>query len=197
MVSREGLFAILQKLGCPPTLLSLVKSLHDDMTASVSFEGAMSNSFPVNDDVKQGCVPAPTLRGIFFSVLLHQAFGNHEDENDVYIHTISDGKLFNLTGLRAKTKVCKVLIRKMRRLGHLRRMPDGRLPKDILYSELRMGTRPRGRSMLRFKDVAKRDLVALGVDVGNWEELAEDRAGWRKALREGGEALEAPWLNKD
>lgn len=51
--------------------------------------------------------------------------------------------------------------------------------------------------MLRFKDVAKRDLVALGVDVGNWEELAEDRAGWRNALREGGEALEAPWLNKD
>ena len=55
MVSREGLFAILQKLGCPPTLLSLVKSLHDDMKASVSFKGAMSKSFPVNSGVKQGC----------------------------------------------------------------------------------------------------------------------------------------------
>lgn len=36
--------------------------------------------------------------------------------------------------------------------------------------------------MLRFKGVAKRDLVALGVDVGSWEELAEDRAGWRKKM---------------
>ena len=97
MVSREGLFAILQKLGCPPRLLSLVKSLHGDMTASVSFEGAMSKSFPVNSGVKQGCVLASTLFGIYFSVLLYHAFGNHEDENDVYIHTRSNGKLFNST----------------------------------------------------------------------------------------------------
>lgn len=113
MVSRQGLFAILQKLGCPPTLLSLVKSLHDDMTASVSFEGAMAESFPVNSGVKQGCVLAPTLFGIFFLVLLHHAFGNHEDENDVYFHTSSDGTLFNLASLRAKTKVCKVPVREL------------------------------------------------------------------------------------
>lgn len=51
----------------------------------------MSKSFPVNTGVKQGWVLAPTLFGIFFSVLLYHAFGNHEDENDVYIHTRSDG----------------------------------------------------------------------------------------------------------
>lgn len=112
LVSREGLFAILQKLGCPPTLLSLVKSLHDDMTASVSFEGAMSKSFPENSGVKKGWILAPTLFGIFFSVLLYHAFGNHEDENDVCIHTRSDGN-FNLARLRAKTKVCKVLVREL------------------------------------------------------------------------------------
>ena len=113
MVSREGLFAILQKLGCPPTLLSLVKLLHDDMTASVSFEGAMSKSFPVNSGVKQGCEQAPTLFRIFFSVLLYHAFGSHEDENAVYIHTRSDGKMFNLARLRAKTKVRTVLVREL------------------------------------------------------------------------------------
>ena len=45
--------------------------------------------------------------------------------------------------------------------------------------------------MLRFKDVAKRDLVALDIATERWEELAEDRTGWRSALRKGGEALEA------
>ena len=50
--------------------------------------------------------------------------------------------------------------------------------------------------MLRFKDVAKRDLVALDIATERWEELAEDRTGWRNALRKGGEALEAPCLEK-
>ena len=56
---------------------------------------------------------APTFVGIFFSVLLYHAFGNHEDENDVYIHTRSEGKLFNLARLRDKTKVSKVLVREL------------------------------------------------------------------------------------
>ena len=47
--------------------------------------------------------------------------------------------------------------------------------------------------MLRFKDVAKRDLVALDIDTERWEELAEDRTGWRNALRKGGKAR---WLKK-
>lgn len=55
-------------------------------------------------------------------------------------------------------------IRRMRWLVHLRRTPDGRLPKDILYSELCTGLRSRGRPMLRFKGVAKRGLVALDMD---------------------------------
>ena len=50
--------------------------------------------------------------------------------------------------------------------------------------------------MLRFKDVAKLDLVALDIDTERWEELAEDRTGSRNALRKGGEALEARWLEK-
>ena len=50
--------------------------------------------------------------------------------------------------------------------------------------------------MLRFKDVAKRDLVALDIDTERWEELSEDRTGWRNALRKGVEPLEARWLEK-
>lgn len=45
--------------------------------------------------------------------------------------------------------------------------------------------------MLRFKDVAKRDLMALDIDTERCEELVENRTGWRNTLRKGGEALEA------
>ena len=56
-----------------------------------------------------GYVLAPTLFGIFFSLLLFYALSQSED--GVYLHTRSDGNLFNLARLRAKTKVRKVLLR--------------------------------------------------------------------------------------
>ena len=86
--------------------------------------------------------------------------------------------------------------RRMRWLGHLRRMPDGRLPKDILFSELRHGRRGRARPLLRFKDVAKRDLNDLAIDVTEWEHLAQDRLKWRSAIKTSGERLESLWLRK-
>lgn len=55
---------------------------------------------------------APALFGIFFfSLLLCYAFSKSDD--GVYLHTKSDGNLFNLARLRAKTKVWKVLIREI------------------------------------------------------------------------------------
>ena len=50
-----------------------------------------------------------TLFGIFFSTLLSYAFQNNDD--GVYLHTRSDGRLFNLARLRAKTKVSSITIR--------------------------------------------------------------------------------------
>ena len=62
-----------------------------------------STSTISNSGVKQGCVLAPTLFRIFFLLLLKHAFDSLD--NGVYIRTRSDGKLFNLSRLRAKTKV--------------------------------------------------------------------------------------------
>ena len=59
----------------------------------------------------QGCVLVPTLFDILFSLLLGHAF-KHSTEG-VHLHTISDGKLFNLARLRDKTKVRTVLIREL------------------------------------------------------------------------------------
>ena len=42
LVSRDGLFTILAMIGCPPTLLSIVKSFHDNMKGTVLYDGATS-----------------------------------------------------------------------------------------------------------------------------------------------------------
>ena len=366
LVSRKGLFQLLKRIGCPPQLLSITASFHDDMKGTISYDGEASEPFPMRSGVKQGCVLAPTLFGIFFSLLLKVAFG--QSTEGVHLHTRSDGKLFNLARLRAKTKVRTVLIREMlfaddaalsshteevlqglmdrfshackefgltisikktkvmgqdvsvppaisidnellevtdhftylgstitsnlsldaeidkriakaaavmaqlskrvwgnnqltlntklkvyqacvlssllygseswttyarqesrlesfhirclrrilgitwqdrvtntavlekadslsmhlmlcqrrlRWLGHVHRMDDGRIPKDVMYGELASGRRPTGRPALRFKDVCKRDLKLTGIDPNSWESLADNRSGWRHAVREG------------
>ncbi|CAH1267017.1 TTC28 [Branchiostoma lanceolatum] len=72
--------------------------------------------------------------------------------------------------------------RRLRWLGHVRRMEDGRIPKDLLYGELISGKRRTGRPQLRFKDVCKRDLKALDINTEHWEDLASDRSRWRCTL---------------
>ena len=112
-VSRLDLYNVLVCIGCPPTFLSLIRSFHEDMTASVLFDGQLSDSFPVRVGVKQGCVLAPTLFGIYFAVLLHCAFGNVKDTGglgDVYIRSRQDGSMFNLKRLKANSRTTEALI---------------------------------------------------------------------------------------
>ena len=75
--------------------------------------------------------------------------------------------------------------RRMRWIGHVRRMEDGRIPKDILYGELAVGKRPRGRPQLRYKD--------LWRERESWADIAADRSSWRcllhKQLKEGEEKI--------
>ena len=370
LVSRDGLFSILPKIGCPPKLLNLIQSFHDNMKGTVQYDGEYSSAFAIRTGVKQGCVLAPTLFGIFFSTLLNNAF--RESREGIYLHTRSDGGLFRLSRLRARRKIrrrtvkdllfaddaafvthteeelqslmdrfsktcqdfgltisirktnvmvqgadppniyingtkldvvdqftylgstittdlsldteiskrigkasatlsrltqrvwankmlsinTKIAVyracvistllyasetwtlyasqekrlssfhmrclrrilgiswkdritnnevlqranmpsmitllrqRRLRWLGHVSRMEDGRIPKDLLYAELAEGKRATGRPQLRFKDVCKRDLKAIDVEVGNWENLAQHRNSWRGTLHTGINAAE-------
>ena len=81
----------------------MIRSFHDNMQGTVQYDGSSSDPFPINSGVKQGCVLATALFGIFFSFLLKHAFDSSDD--GVYIHTRSNGKLFNLSRLRAKTNL--------------------------------------------------------------------------------------------
>ena len=59
---------------------------------------------------------------------------------------------------------CILKQKRLRWLGHLCRMEDGRIPKDLLFGELATGTRPLGRPSLRFKDICKQDLKDCRIE---------------------------------
>ena len=68
-------------------------------------------------------------------------------------------------------------------LGHVRRMKNGRIAKDILYRELATVTKPTTMPIVRFKDVCKRDIKTDSINPANWETQATDRSSWRTAIR--------------
>ena len=111
LVSRDRLFQILPKIDCPPKLQSMIESFHTNMKGTVQFNGNSSRPFDIRCGVKQGYVLAPTLFGIFLALLLRHAFGTASE--GICLRTRSDGRLFNLDRLRAKTKVREALIRDM------------------------------------------------------------------------------------
>ena len=108
-VNRNLLWRLLGKIGCPCNLVNIIRSFHDDMSASVIDSGASSKSLAVTNGIKQGCILAPLLFNIFFSVMLHAAFRNCD--KGVYLQKRSDGNIFNLRRFNAKTKVSDILIR--------------------------------------------------------------------------------------
>ena len=89
----------------------MIESFHTNTGGTVQFNGSSSEPFEIRSGVKQRCVLAPTLFGIFFGMLLKHAFDTTKE--GIYLRTRSDGRLSNLARLRAKTKVRKVLIRDM------------------------------------------------------------------------------------
>ena len=54
-VSREGLWKLLLKAGCPPRVVKIIRSFHDGMMARVSDLGTTSEAFPMTNGTKQGC----------------------------------------------------------------------------------------------------------------------------------------------
>ena len=60
---------------------------------------------------------------------------------------------------------------------------DERIPKVLLYSELVVGKYNVSGPRLCYKDVCKRDLKSLNVDIDEWEKLTDDRNKWRSLIR--------------
>ena len=102
-VSREGLWKIMAKIGCPAKFITMVRQFHDGMLARVQNDGESSNPFPVTNEGKQGCVLASTLFSMMISAMLTDTF--QDGDNGIPIRFRFDGKLFILRRLQAKSKV--------------------------------------------------------------------------------------------
>ena len=101
--SRDGLWKIMAKFGCPDSLIAMVRQFHDGMLPRVQNDGEYSEPFPVTNGVKQGCVLAPTLFRMMFSAMFTDAFQDCDDSFPIRYRF--DGKLFKLRRLQTKSKV--------------------------------------------------------------------------------------------
>ncbi|KAK3510410.1 hypothetical protein QTP70_005908 [Hemibagrus guttatus] len=97
-----------------------------------------------------------------------------------WIDKMTNKEILDRTGLPSMEDL---LIRKnLRWTGHLMRMPQDRLPKQILFSQLHVGHRKRGRPRLRYKDTIKRNLKQRNIKLESWAKLSKQRIEWRTAV---------------
>ena len=88
------------------------------MQGQVIDDGEVSGLFDIANGTKQGCVLAPVLFCIFFSLMLLVAF--QDCVTGVPVQFRTDRSIFNLRRLQAHTKTFAGLVR------------------DLLYAELRI-----------------------------------------------------------
>ena len=110
LVGRSGLFAILRRIGCPATLLSIILKLHDGMHETVQVDRLGSRPFPIKRSVKLGRILAPNLFAIFFTAVLIRVFPK---PSGVLLPCCASGKLFTPSRLRAKSEVRRLFIREL------------------------------------------------------------------------------------
>ena len=111
MVDRDMLWGVLRKYGCPEHFLCMIQQFHIGMTATVLTGGNETASFGVHNGVRQGCVLAPLLFSVFLTAVL--AVSRLDEVQGVNLVSRSDGKLFNLARLKARTKVRQVCVREL------------------------------------------------------------------------------------
>ena len=93
---------------------------------------------------------------------------------------------------RTKMPSVQTLLRKnqLRWAGHVARMDDTRLPKQLLYCMLAEGERNHGRQKKRFKDTLKTSMKDFGIDPDSWEDKATNRSAWRSSVNRGAKKYE-------
>ena len=80
--------------------------------------------------------------------------------------------------------------RQLRWMGHVIRMDDSRLPKQVLYGELSTGVRRAGGPKKRHKDHIKTVLKKFEIPPNQLELHAQNRSGWRSKCYEGAKKCE-------
>ena len=82
-VPREGMWAVLQKLGVPENTIKLIQSFHQDMHAWTRIEGSCLEEISVQNGLRQGCCMAPVLFNLYTCVALKRWLARVEGNEGV------------------------------------------------------------------------------------------------------------------
>lgn len=75
-----------------------------------------------------------------------------------------------------------VRLRRLQWSGHIQRMQDGRIPKEVLDGQLG-GKRPMGKPRARWEDVVGVDAREI-LGIRNWRGASRDKDEWRRRIEE-------------
>lgn len=92
----------------------------------------------------------------------------------------------------AETTMIEAIVNenRLRWTGHVVRMDDNRLPKQVFYGQLKEGKQSRGGQKKRYEDILKATLKSSSIDVKTWETLGQERNTWRSLMHQGVEYFE-------
>jgi hypothetical protein len=113
---------------------------------------------------------------VFENRVLGRVFGPKRHEVTGEWRKLHNEELSDLYSLPNIVRVVKW--RRMRWMGHVARMDEGRGVYRVLVGKPE-GKRPLGRPRHRWEDNIKMDLQEVGGGCGDWMELALDRDRWR------------------
>ncbi|BHF57285.1 hypothetical protein SprV_0100022600 [Sparganum proliferum] len=102
---------------------------------------------------------------------------------------IPDTDVLERTGILSNYTMLRQM--QLRWSGHLVRMDDERLPKQLFCVDVATGSRRQGGQIRRYKDTLKCSLKRLQINPTNREELALDRPTWRRTVKTGAAIYEA------
>ena len=90
-------------------------------------------------------------------------------------HKVTNEEVLRRMAIPSMTKILATA--QLRWVGHVMRMENERIPKQVLHCELDHGTRRVGRPYKRFKDQLKQLVCTVNND--DWQTTAQDRSRWR------------------
>lgn len=101
---------VLKKFGYPDKVVNFIKQLHGGLMERIISDDNVSDPFPIINGVKQGCILAPFLFGLYFTTILMDVPQEENNIKGIYIKYHLDSKVFNLCWLQAPIKVKQELI---------------------------------------------------------------------------------------
>ena len=79
---KEALWKMLLKIGIPNKFVEIIKNLYDKTECSIIAGGELSDWFPVNIGVRQGCIMSPSLFNIFLEYVMKGVKSLNRDHGD-------------------------------------------------------------------------------------------------------------------